>query len=1308
MNPEKNMTYSLKDENKDAKINNIIKSIVEKSTLDVANLRHLITLWDKEERAMSNSLIDESSYGVATQQKIKQHLKDFFSERLMIAEQEEGTRAGATSALRIFARTSAVKKTRDLASLDIEEEDDTGIFEEELSVNTDEQHTHLDDFSQTLDGSLSPSSSTSTTPSLIDKAKDLFGQVFNPVVDTIDTAGKTIVEKLKSTLQKTVGPLHLDKQTVEEPCVSERESAASLSPTTEENLVPDLASFVSSVTPSDLTDSKGEGLLDQDVLDQEATEDTCLTTGLLEGADPSRLRDADTEDQVASVKSEQLLCVPDKLENSELTVYDDTVGILKESVESTSITSNLDNDVVLSRGAQDSPEHRSSIVPPFESNKSPEDKEETRTLSDDKACADPELLEDGIAKRSSEGATLHFELPVDGVEKRCSSELVTADLELPGDWVAESPSSEAVTAELDLPEDTVAERSSFEAVPADLELPEDRLAKRSSSDAVDAVLELPGDTVAKRSSSKAVEADLELPEDKEAKRPSPEGVNVERMLLEDEVAQRSSSEAQYADLKWPGDSLVKPHSPEAAGRNLKLPEDQVVKRHSPEAVIDAGIQGPDDKVKSSSSSETLEAHLTITEDQIEEKLSQEETMDADHERHDHRVENTSLEKVDNDHEWQEDPLETESSLEIVHTDLKWQEDTVAKRPSLELVDTDFQWPEDWLEKKPSLQPGLDTDLNEPEVNVAKMSSSEAVAVDSKWSEDVVAKKPSLQLLINTDPKSPEDRVPDWSSSEAIVDADTQLSVDQEVRKPLFEVDDALQLFDVKRWSEEAVADSDSQFSKDQEVRKPLHEVVVDAGVQTFDIEKPSVKDAAIFSEGHVPERTSYETDVGLDTKLPEEVVSDTPLAKADLEPLSAVVHHELSEDRVSRKSLSEVQVVPKLSEDRVSQKSLSLAEVEVAPKMSEDSVSQKSLSLAEVGIIPKMSEDRVSRKSLSLAEVGVVPKLSEDGLSRKSLSSAEVGVIHRVSQDRVSNRSLKAATEVRKLSESTVSRRSSSKEAVHVYKLSEDRISRKTSSKVAMDVVSKLSEDRISRSSSRTTINSSRLSEGRRSKRSSSKVTEEIELKLSKDRISRKSLTETVLGIEIKLSAREISSEATTDLGKMPPGQLESRPSLWKRWKIRRPRKIQPILENCPRSILDCIGAKPAIRPIFKKVTSMWKTHYGRRKSKRVKTNGDRKSERPPQENISDDRVAEASVASSIISVELPPSDSEEEPCTRTESAHSVEDAHDIHSFFENMFKKEFSKRLEKSLKRGLLDVVNDYVPEKSSPESVDKPKSKQ
>ncbi|XP_061665202.1 uncharacterized protein LOC133494922 [Syngnathoides biaculeatus] len=147
-----NGTSNLKAKERDDKINHIIKSIVEKSIADIAKMRQLIALWDAEERSASHSYIDESSYGVVTQQKIKQYLRDFFSERLTSAEHPREFHDGA----------------------------DRGPYSSAEAAKEEE-----------------PGSSLSSP--VIGKALTMISHVMQPVVDTIDSATrvtKTVVSML--------------------------------------------------------------------------------------------------------------------------------------------------------------------------------------------------------------------------------------------------------------------------------------------------------------------------------------------------------------------------------------------------------------------------------------------------------------------------------------------------------------------------------------------------------------------------------------------------------------------------------------------------------------------------------------------------------------------------------------------------------------------------------------------------------------------------------------------------------------------------------------------------------------------------------------------------------------------------------------------------------------------------------------------------------------------------------------------------------------------------------------------------------
>ncbi|XP_077355109.1 uncharacterized protein LOC144003126 isoform X2 [Festucalex cinctus] len=1148
-----NINYSLKDKDKDAKINNIIKNIVEKSIQDLTNLRQLISLWDKEERATSNAFIGESSYGVVTQQKIKQHLKDFFNERLMIAEQEEGQHAADTSALRRFARGSTVKTS----------DSDT---DEESSACSDDRHSRLEGFSQTLDGSPSPNSVTSTSPAcFLDKAKDLIGQVLNPVVAGIDTASKTIVGKVKSTLQK-VGPKESEEDSADESSVSEMESGQSVSATSEESWTPNLANFFSAAASPNLSDGKGESPLHPEIFHQVAPVERCDRS---EEAAESPLKDTEADDQAT--------CVPDS--PSEAILHDDPLKISTASLGSTSTASNLDNDQ--SVGGLDS-----SSVPASDGIKSP----------DGEAYADLESTEEGRATKSS-------------------SEAANDDLEWPRDRLASRSSSEAVDDHLEFPEESVEKTPSPEKVDDDSVLPEDHQ-DQISSEELDSDLKWPEDSVAKTPSSEEVVGELKSPMDQ----------------IDQEIVE--------CDLQWPEDSITKRSSSGTLEEDLKSPEDQVQMSPSPGAAVEADLVWPEDRVENAFSSEMVATSPEWQEDLLAKR--------------------TSLELVDPDLEWQEDPVAKNSLLELEDNDLQVPEEDVAKISSSEAEDTLLQWPEDRVSKTPSVE--LVTDA----VEVSRMSSAELLEnCDLEWPEDIIEKR--LSETGEDDLKSPEDRV----------DTDPQLFPD---------------VFDAKTPSAEALADADPQLIEDQEVRNPLLEEAIDAAHQ-FDVKMPSVEtvedDDAILSAGKLLEMSSNEMAVDTDTRLSGGGVSKTPSAEADLHLVAAEVKPQLSQDRVSRKSLSpaEEMVGRKSSQDRISTSSSKASEVR---KLSEDQISRRrSSSKTAVEAISKLSEDQISRRSSSRM-ASDASKLSEDQISRRS-SSRMASDASKLSEDQISRRSSsKTAVEaISKLSEDQISRRSSSRMASDASKLSEDQISRRSSSRMASDA-SKLSEDQISkRSSSKTAVESiSKLSEGQISRRSSSKVMGDIEHKLFRDKLCCKSLSE--------VSGKKVSA------------QVQPRRSLWKRLQVMRPRKMQPLLQECPTAFINSIRAKPAImRPIFTKVKSMWKTHYGRRKSKRVKAKCVRKAERPLRAQVSGEKARAASVASSIKSVELPPDDDDDDERSRPKAAQSMADGHDIHSFFENMFIKEFSKRLEKSLKRGLLEVVNDYIPEKCIPGSADKPPKK-
>ncbi|XP_061525705.1 FK506-binding protein 5-like [Phycodurus eques] len=106
-------------------------------------MRQLIALWDAEERSTSHSYIDESSYGVVTQQKIKQYLRDFFSERLTSAEHPRDFHDGADPGRDSYAEMA--------------KEEDAG---------------------------------SSLSSPIIGKAMTMISHVIQPVVDTIDSASR--------------------------------------------------------------------------------------------------------------------------------------------------------------------------------------------------------------------------------------------------------------------------------------------------------------------------------------------------------------------------------------------------------------------------------------------------------------------------------------------------------------------------------------------------------------------------------------------------------------------------------------------------------------------------------------------------------------------------------------------------------------------------------------------------------------------------------------------------------------------------------------------------------------------------------------------------------------------------------------------------------------------------------------------------------------------------------------------------------------------------------------------------------------
>ncbi|XP_077445771.1 uncharacterized protein LOC144066246 [Stigmatopora argus] len=1068
-----NITYSLKDKDEEANINHIIKSIVEKSTLDLANLRQLIVVWDREERAASASRIDESSYGVLTQEKIKQHLKDFFSQRIVVADREEGACGGDSSALKIFARSGAA---RDADVLFLEGADDGDVSEEPGPGRVSEEPGRVSEepgrvseepgrvseepgrvseepgrvseepgrvseepgrvseepgrVSEEPGHVISPASSAS----LLEKAKDLISQVLNPVVDSI---GKTIVEKVKMTLEKTVS-MCSDKTKTEQ-------SPDGPSPMSEGNLTPERYLL------SSMSDARAETTTPRaDFRDREAPEVRRPSTGLPEEAVWSRPEDPETDHRevVGSLEGRSLSQRSEGANQG--TPRDDPTRISSGSLERTSTASNLVHDMV------------------------------------DVLC-----LPDSPERRSSEGR-------LDGVATGLSVETAHTD---PG----------------------------------------------SSQDLVE-------------------------------KRPS-------------------------SDFAWTRGRLVETASPGAVG-DLEM----------------AGSRG---------TSET-----------------------------------------DADCQWQEDHR-GESSLESV--DPSHPSHDVAKSFD---SDGDLDWPVVNLNISPEV---VDSD-EEFESRLSKRS--DAVDDDSQWPQD---QRVRAQESFDVTSPSPED---------------------------------AVRRFDVKSCSTDAAdrAESVSRF---------YDTVAETAFNEDFDCTSTRLKPK--LSEDRVSRTSSSpEEGLGLVAKLSESRLSRRASSKAadafelsedrtsykSLSPVEEGVVSTVSESRLSRRDSSKVGDVSKWSEDRLSQKSMSSEEVGIGPKFSEgrlsrdsskagdvckwsDEISQKSSSSEEVGFFPKMQDSRLSRRASSISAVDV-RKLSEDRMSRKSASSAEMGISPKWSESRLSRSSSKSSLDVRNFSEGRLSRRPSSKDAMKaISRLSQDRISRRSSSRDSVDVICKSSVEKISRwcLSREAADPEPKLSE---EKIPSSRVPGDHQLKSSKDSRSSVSSSDGV----------KESFEETTEPGKTSP-ELQAVSSDWNRVKLRRgKRKISWLLEDCPGSFLECISTQPSIRPIFKKLSAMWKTHYGRRKSKRVKSMGERKNLRTRLSVLFKERPP-SSLASCIKLAQSPPGDGEDEASGRPPSAQSFENAHNIHSFFENMFIREFSARLEKSLKRGLLDVVNDYNERISRDTNVDKPKPK-
>nr|XP_057923895.1 uncharacterized protein LOC131125903 isoform X2 [Doryrhamphus excisus] len=239
-------SLSQKDKERDDKINNIIKSIVEKSIADIAKLRQLIALWDAEERSNSDSYIDESSYGNVTQQKIKEYLKDFFNERLMFAEQPK----------------EEMKEESAMSRKDGEGPDSNTLQYNQMVNNNEEV------------GTLQPLDDSSP---IIEKAMSMINQVIQPMVDTIEvtkTAGKTIAKKVRSVWKG------LDKDaddTSEDPeAQSVSSSIDDQEPREQSRLAPASNEPASSLPTNKIKNARKDGkYIPPDILDEDAVEELC-------------------------------------------------------------------------------------------------------------------------------------------------------------------------------------------------------------------------------------------------------------------------------------------------------------------------------------------------------------------------------------------------------------------------------------------------------------------------------------------------------------------------------------------------------------------------------------------------------------------------------------------------------------------------------------------------------------------------------------------------------------------------------------------------------------------------------------------------------------------------------------------------------------------------------------------------------------------------------------------------------------------------------------------------------------------------
>ncbi|XP_061768397.1 uncharacterized protein LOC133560190 [Nerophis ophidion] len=733
----KNTLLSLKDKERDDKINSIIKSIVEKSSGDIAKLRQLITHWDAEERATSDCNIDTASYGVVTQQKIKKYLKDFFSQRIIYAErEEEDLCSGATSAIGIFARAPAVitKKAQDSDTLDPEEEDDTGIFEEELSAYTDEQYINPDTFddlqteetstfSQTLDGSLSPSEeadlgSPSTSPTtILDQAKHLLLNVINPVVETIDTASKTIVEKMKSTL---MSPDENKTSEEEEPCNSEMESICSPSSTRTQ----------SSRASTIMSDSKYER--DSDILDQEAEEDTCNYPDFLEGSIEYQQRDAGAAD----IKLLQSLNFPSGLEEPTHTPCNYLETFSTESIESISKAHNL----ACTENSRLNEQVAGAVcLPDLLECGSTQDSVSTGYMS-------PENMDAGWLS-SEEGAFNKLNSP-EVWQPPSPPSVAIADSKImsPKGWSTEQPLFDTTVDYVKSLEDWVERRPSSEATVESDFTSENWVTKRPSSEAEEyAKFESSEDRVAKKLSSVApADSDLYSPEDWVTKRPSETLANADCKSPMDYVPKRSSSVAGVDEIcKSPEEWIARRPSESLANADCKSPEDYVPKRSSSVAVVDAVCTSPEDWITRRPSSESgAYADPLSPADQVTKRPSSVAMLDAELKLHEVST------------------VKRSSTEAGAYVELKSPEDWLTQSPSVAEVEAGRKFSEGCESRRSSSKAVVDTPKLSEGRGFSRSSSKEPEDMDKKVSEDSVGKNilsdttdleetPSLELHTRT-------------------------------------------------------------------------------------------------------------------------------------------------------------------------------------------------------------------------------------------------------------------------------------------------------------------------------------------------------------------------------------------------------------------------------------------------------------------------------------------------------------------------------------------------------------------------------